>query len=72
MAELKPCQRCGGKPEYYTEFVETAFGDRKGVAVRCTDCKARTYLYLYEDIGDVVQSIENLWNQGCIGRAEDG
>ena len=71
MAELKPCQKCGGKPEFITEHIETEFGVRRCVAIRCTGCKARTSLYMWQGDPGIIETIADLWNRGCIGGTED-
>ena len=74
MADLKPCKRCGGKPEHYNEYIETAFGDRPCIAIRCTKCKARTSRYMCADPSDrsIIEIVEDLWNRGRIGGADNG
>ena len=69
MAELKPCQRCGGMPEFRKEYIETAFGDKHFLCVRCHNCLARTsrYMVIENCIEEDVQKIvTDLWNRGCI------
>ena len=72
MAELKPCPFCGGEAEFITEHIETEFGDRRCVAIRCSGCKKRTSLYMWQGAPGIIETIVDLWNRGCIGGAEDG
>jgi hypothetical protein len=72
MAKLKPCPFCDGEAEFITEYIETAFGDRKCVAIRCAGCKKRTSLYMGQGDPDTIKIIVDLWNRGRIGGAEDG
>lgn len=66
---LQSCRICNGAPEYYTEYVETTVGDRKCVAVRCTQCRARTALCMCDDadMAQIYKDIDDLWNRGRIG-----
>lgn len=69
MAELIPCKHCGGKPEYFFEWTETAFGDRRFVGVRCSQCLSETAAYMCGDRTvnqDLYETIDSLWNRGCI------
>ena len=69
MAELKPCKRCGGMPEFRKEYIETAFGDKPFLYVRCHKCLDRTSRYMVVENcteKDVLQIVTDLWNRGCV------
>ena len=73
MAKLKPCKLCGGPPERYAECVETAFGDRQCVGIRCSSCHASTKRYIAGEVDKhIIEQIEDLWESGCIGGVKDG
>lgn len=69
MAELKPCKKCGGLPEFDKFYDETAFGDRPFLCVRCGKCHTRTTAFMCTDtIGheeEYREKLADLWNRGC-------
>ena len=72
MADLKPCKHCGGNGEIHYEYIDTAFGARKGIAVQCTECNARTSLYMCgEHPEEYEETVVDLWNRGRTGRHDD-
>ena len=70
MTELKPCKKCGGMPEFRKDYIETAWGDKAFVCVRCHDCLDRTSRYMVVEDSDqeeILKIVSDLWNRGRVG-----
>ena len=71
MVELKPCKLCGGSLERYVGYIDTIFGDRECVGIRCSSCHASTSRYMAEEVDKhIIEQIEDLWESGCISKVE--